>query len=110
MQLVNLVEGGDRARMSKRRGEFVTLDELIDIGADAARFFLLQREPDHAVDLDLDLARTTSQDNPVYYVPSTRTLGSPASGARRPARAARQLPTPRRSPPPRRASPRVLAG
>ena len=69
MQLVNLVEGGERARMSKRRGEFVTLDELIDdIGADAARFFLLQRSHDTAVDLDLDLARSTSQDNPVYYV------------------------------------------
>ena len=69
MQLVNIVEGGERARMSKRRGEFVTLDELIDdIGADAARFFLLQRSHDTAVDLDLDLARSTSQDNPVYYV------------------------------------------
>ena len=69
MQLVNIVEGGERARMSKRRGEFVTLDELIDdIGADATRFFLLQRSHDTAVDLDLDLARSTSQDNPVYYV------------------------------------------
>ena len=44
MQLVNVVEGGERARMCKRRGEFVTLDELIDdIGADATRFFMLQR-------------------------------------------------------------------
>jgi arginyl-tRNA synthetase len=69
MQLVNIVEGGERARMSKRRGEFVTLDELIDdIGADAARFFLLQRSHDTAVDLDLELARSTSQENPVYYV------------------------------------------
>ena len=69
MQLVNIVEGGERARMSKRRGEFVTLDELIDdIGADATRFFLLQRSHDTAVDLDLDLARSSSQDNPVYYV------------------------------------------
>jgi len=69
MQLVSIVEGGERARMSKRRGEFVTLDELIDdIGADATRFFLLQRSHDTAVDLDLDLARSTSQENPVYYV------------------------------------------
>jgi arginyl-tRNA synthetase len=69
MQLVNVVEGGARARMSKRRGEFVTLDELIDdIGSDATRFFLLQRSHDTAVDLDLDLARSSSQDNPVYYV------------------------------------------
>ena len=55
MQLVNIVEGGERAQMSKRRGEFVTLDELIDdIGADATRFFLLQRSHDTSVDLDLD--------------------------------------------------------
>jgi arginyl-tRNA synthetase len=69
MQLVNIVEGGERARMSKRSGEFVTLDELLDdIGVDAARFFLMQRSNDTALDLDLDLARTRSQDNPVYYV------------------------------------------
>ena len=69
MQLVQIIEGGERARMSKRKGEFVTLDELIDdIGADAARFFLLQRSHDTALDLDLELARKESQDNPVYYV------------------------------------------
>ncbi len=69
MQLVHVIEGGERAQMSKRSGEFVTLDELIDdIGADAARFFMLQRSHDTAVDLDLDLARKTSNDNPVYYV------------------------------------------
>ena len=69
MQLVNIVEGGERARMSKRKGDFVTLDELIeDIGRDAARFFLLQRSHDTVIDLDLDLARSQSQENPVYYV------------------------------------------
>ena len=69
MQLVNVVEGGERTRMSKRRGEFVTLDELIDdIGVDATRFFMLQRSHDTPIDLDLELARSTSQDNPVYYV------------------------------------------
>jgi len=69
MQLVSVVEGGERARMSKRKGEFVGLDELIDdIGADAARWFLVQRSHDTAVDLDLELARSASQDNPVYYV------------------------------------------
>jgi arginyl-tRNA synthetase len=69
MQLVHVVEAGERAQMSKRRGEFVTLDELIDdIGADAARFFMLQRSHDTAVDLDLELARKTSNENPVYYV------------------------------------------
>ena len=69
MQLVNVVEGGQRARMSKREGEFVTLDGLIDdIGVDAARFWMLQRSHDTAVDLDLELARRASADNPVYYV------------------------------------------
>ncbi|MBA2566916.1 MAG: arginine--tRNA ligase [Thermoleophilaceae bacterium] len=69
MQLVNLLEGGERAQMSKRKGEFVTLDELIDdLGVDAARYFLLQRNHDTTLDLDLALAREQSQENPVYYV------------------------------------------
>jgi arginyl-tRNA synthetase len=55
--------------MSKRQGDFVTLDDLIDdIGVDAARFFMLQRSHDTTLDLDLTLAREQSQDNPVYYV------------------------------------------
>jgi arginyl-tRNA synthetase len=69
MQLVHVVERGERAQMSKRRGEFVTLDELIDdIGVDAARHFMLQRSSDTALDVDVDLAREQSQENPVYYV------------------------------------------
>src|SRR4051812_6300406 len=69
MQLVNLLEGGQRAQMSKRAGTIVTLDELIDdIGVDAARFFMLQRSHDTTLDLDLQLAREQSQENPVYYV------------------------------------------
>jgi arginyl-tRNA synthetase len=69
MQLVNLLERGQRVQMSKREGEFVTLDDLIDdIGVDAARFFLLQRSHDTTLDLDLARAREQSQDNPVYYV------------------------------------------
>ncbi|MDP2711318.1 MAG: arginine--tRNA ligase [Solirubrobacteraceae bacterium] len=69
MQFVNLVERGERASMSKRRGDFVTLDDLVaQIGVDAARFFMLQRSHDTTVDLDLDLAREQSSDNPVYYV------------------------------------------
>jgi arginyl-tRNA synthetase len=69
MQLVNLLEGGRQTQMSKRQGQFVTLDDLIDdIGVDAARFFLLQRSHDTTLDLDLTLAREQSQDNPVYYV------------------------------------------
>ena len=69
IQFVHLVEGESPAQMSKRSGEFVTLDELIDdIGADAARFLMLQRSHETTVDLDLELARRQSQDNPVYYV------------------------------------------
>jgi arginyl-tRNA synthetase len=69
MQLVNLLEDGKVAQFSKRRGEFVSLDDLIDdIGVDAARFFMLQRSHDTTLDLDLKLAREQSQDNPVYYV------------------------------------------
>jgi arginyl-tRNA synthetase len=69
MQLVNLLEDGRVAQFSKRKGEFVTLDDLIDdIGVDAARFFMLQRSHDTTLDLDLKLAREQSQENPVYYV------------------------------------------
>jgi len=69
MQFVHLINGGDRSAMSKRRGIFNTLDELIDdIGVDATRFFMLQRSHDSTLDLDLDLAREQSNENPVYYV------------------------------------------
>ena len=69
IQFVHLVEGGERAAMSKRRGDFVTLDDLLDeIGVDATRFFMLQRSHDRTLDLDLDLARQQSNENPVYYV------------------------------------------
>jgi arginyl-tRNA synthetase len=69
MQLVHLVHSGERAQMSKRAGEFVTLEDLIDeIGVDAARWYLLGRSHDTTVDLDLDLAREQSNENPVYYV------------------------------------------
>jgi arginyl-tRNA synthetase len=69
MQLVNLTEGGARVQMSKRAGTLVQLDDLVDdIGVDAARWFLLQRSHDTTLDLDLELARSESQDNPVYYV------------------------------------------
>jgi arginyl-tRNA synthetase len=69
MQFVHLISGGERVSMSKRSGEFVTLDDLVDdIGVDAARWFLLHRSHDTTVDLDLDLARQESAENPVYYV------------------------------------------
>jgi arginyl-tRNA synthetase len=69
LQFVHIVEGGARASMSKRRGEFITLDDLIaEIGVDATRWFMLARSQDSTVDLDLDLARRQSAENPVYYV------------------------------------------
>jgi arginyl-tRNA synthetase len=69
MQLVHLVRRGERAQMSKRAGEFVTLDDLLrEIGVDASRWFLLSRSHDTTIDLDLDLAREQSNENPVYYV------------------------------------------
>ncbi len=69
MQLVHLVRSGERAQMSKRAGEFVTLDDLVEeVGVDAARWYLLERSHDTTVDLDLDLARAQSNENPVYYV------------------------------------------
>jgi arginyl-tRNA synthetase len=69
MQLVHLVRRGERAQMSKRAGEFVTLEDLVgEVGVDAARWFLLSRSHDTAIDLDIDLARAQSRENPVYYV------------------------------------------
>jgi arginyl-tRNA synthetase len=69
MQFVHLVSRGERASMSKRAGEFITLDDLADeIGVDAARWFLLNRSHDTTIDLDLDLAVKENRENPVYYV------------------------------------------
>ncbi|MFN8111398.1 MAG: arginine--tRNA ligase [Thermoleophilia bacterium] len=68
-QLVSLVERGEAKRMSKRAGTMVTFTELMDdIGVDATRFFLVDRSHETALELDLDLAREQSQENPVYYV------------------------------------------
>jgi arginyl-tRNA synthetase len=69
MQLVSLTEGGDRVKMSKRAGSIVTLEDLVDeIGVDAARWFLAARSPDSTLEIDIELAKSESQDNPVYYV------------------------------------------
>ena len=58
LQFVHIVEGGRRASMSKRRGDFVTLDDLIaEIGVDATRYFMLSRSHDSTVDLDVELAK-----------------------------------------------------
>ena len=68
-QLVNLTQGGEATKMSKRRGDVVFLDELIDeIGVDAARWYLVNRGPDQTIEIDVDLAAERSQKNPVYYV------------------------------------------
>lgn len=69
MQLVRLYRGGELVKMSKRSGQYVTLEELIEeVGKEAARFFFVMRNPDSAMDFDLDLAKAQSSDNPVYYV------------------------------------------
>jgi arginyl-tRNA synthetase len=68
-QLVHLTRGGDVVKMSKRRGDVVTLDEFVDeVGVDAARWYLANRGPDQAITIDVDLAREKSEKNPVYYV------------------------------------------
>ncbi|HTP06990.1 MAG TPA: arginine--tRNA ligase [Anaerolineae bacterium] len=68
-QLITLVRSGEEVRQSKRTGDFITLDELIDeIGPDPIRFMLLTRTIDSKIVLDLDLAKEQSDKNPVYYV------------------------------------------
>ena len=68
-QLVHLTEGGQARQMSKRRGDVVFLDELMDqIGVDAARWYLVRSSHEQPMDIDVDLAREKSEKNPVYYV------------------------------------------
>jgi arginyl-tRNA synthetase len=68
-QLVHLTQGGESAKMSKRRGDVVFLDDFLDeIGVDAARWYLLSRGHDQTIEIDVDLAAERSQKNPVYYV------------------------------------------
>ena len=68
-QMVRMVENGQEVKMSKRTGNAITLRELIDdIGLDCARYFFLSKALDTHLDFDLTLARTQSNDNPVYYV------------------------------------------
>ena len=69
IQLVVLFRGGEPVRMGKRSGNYVTLEELYgDVGVDAARFFYVLRKSDQHFDFDLDLAKSQSNDNPVYYI------------------------------------------
>jgi len=68
-QFVNLLEGGEQKRMSKRRGTIVTVDDLVDaIGVDATRFTMVSRSHDTPLDIDLELVVRQSSQNPVYYV------------------------------------------
>ena len=69
VQFAILYRGGERVQMSTRSGEFVTLRELRnEVGADAARFFYVMRRCEQHLDFDLELAKSRSNDNPVYYV------------------------------------------
>jgi arginyl-tRNA synthetase len=68
-QLVHLTRGGEQAKMSKRRGDVVFLDDFMDeIGVDAARWYLVNRGPDQTIEIDIDLAAEKTNKNPVYYV------------------------------------------
>jgi arginyl-tRNA synthetase len=68
-QLVTLKRGGEIVRLSKRSGDFITLDELVEeVGRDAARMFFLLRSPGSQMEFDIDLAVKQSSENPVYYV------------------------------------------
>jgi arginyl-tRNA synthetase len=68
-QLVALKRGGETVRFSKRAGEIITLRDVVDeVGADACRYFFLQRSADSQMDFDIDLAKRQSNENPVYYV------------------------------------------
>jgi arginyl-tRNA synthetase len=68
-QLVNLVQNGEPVRMSKRAGNVVTLEDLVDaVGVDAGRYALVRSSADSQLDIDLDLLGRKTNDNPVYYV------------------------------------------
>lgn len=68
IQMVRLVEDGEEVVMSKRKGNATTINELVDwVGTDAARYFFVARALDSHLDFDLNLARSKSNDNPVYY-------------------------------------------
>jgi arginyl-tRNA synthetase len=69
LQFLSLMSEGERVKMSKRAGEFVTMDDLVDeVGKDAARYFLLMRNIESHLEFDLNLAKEHSQANPVYYI------------------------------------------
>ena len=68
-QLVTVLRGGEEVKISKRAGSYVTVRELVDdVGRDAVRYFFLMRKGDSQLSFDVDLARTQSEENPVYYI------------------------------------------
>ncbi|MCX5777220.1 MAG: arginine--tRNA ligase [Candidatus Firestonebacteria bacterium] len=68
-QQVNLIKDGKPFKMSKRQGNFISMDELVEeVGADAAKYFFLRRSLDSHLDFDIDLAKKQTEENPVYYV------------------------------------------
>ena len=68
-QMVTVMKGGEEMKISKRAGDYVTVHDLIDeVGRDAVRFFFLMRRADSQLTFDVDLARSQSEENPVYYV------------------------------------------
>lgn len=68
-QMVTVMRGGEEVKLSKRAGSYLTLRDLIEeVGRDATRWFLVARKPDSQLTFDIDLARSQSNDNPVYYV------------------------------------------
>ncbi|GMV27967.1 MAG: arginine--tRNA ligase [Rhodanobacteraceae bacterium] len=71
-QMVTVMRGGEEVKLSKRAGSYVTLRDLIDeVGRDATRWFLAARKPDSQLTFDIDLARSSVRENPVYYVQYT---------------------------------------
>jgi arginyl-tRNA synthetase len=68
-QQVNLLEAGEKVKMSKREGKFVTMDELLDqVGSDAARFFFVMRSANSHLDFDIEVAKKQTEENPVFYI------------------------------------------
>ncbi|MGN8158465.1 arginine--tRNA ligase [Salinisphaera sp. RV14] len=68
-QMVTVMRGGEEVKLSKRAGSYVTVRDLIDeVGRDATRYFLVARKSDSHLTFDIDLARSQSEDNPVYYI------------------------------------------
>jgi arginyl-tRNA synthetase len=68
-QMVTVLKNGEEVKISKRAGSYVTLRDLIDeVGCDATRYFLAARHPDSQLVFDIDLAKSQSNDNPVYYI------------------------------------------